>query len=408
MIRQPLALASPCRSESPDVIRQVKAYDGQLVDVRPCSIHGQCSRIFVRNAIRLCLRCNDYVPQDGQSTIITSSNIQTGMPSEPAKMSGDSNGRANDSKPSGIALEGRSRQPLSPHTRPSVRPATRPVSHGRAYAPARHTTRYSPHLRTNVNPIESRTIVPLVWDRAPVWQYGVTTIPERNPEPLRRTLTSLKVSGFNYPTLFIDGDKNWSWWEKEYNLPVVCRYPRIRTYGNWILTLIELYIRNPQADYYAIFQDDFVCSLNLRKYLESIQYPIKGYWNLLTFPVNHIRIRDKIGFSKAQGWRGAGAVALVFNHDALQALLSHGHMADRINPRKPGHDKTRAYRYVDGAVVETLEAVGYSEYVHNPSLIQHTGLRSATGNPRHPLSPSFRGEDFDLLTLLERPSGTET
>lgn len=408
MTRQALTIVSPCTHEGTEIVEKVRAFDGKIVDVRACAVHGQCTRLFVRNIIPLCLRCNDYIPQDGVSTILPSSDNQTGMSSEPAKMSADSNGRANDSKASSIVPEGRSRERLSSGTRPYARPANAHVANGMTYAPsmreraytARRTARYSPTIQTLVNQTESRTIIRRTWDKPPIWQYGVTTVPERNPQPLVRTLNSLKLSGFDHPTLFIDGDKNWTWWEKEFSLPVVCRYPRIRTFGNWILTMIELYIRNPTADFYAVFQDDFVCSKNLRSYLESIRYPDKGYLNLLTFPQNHVRIRDKVGFSRATGWRGAGAVALVFNHDALQALLTHGHMASRINPRKPGHDAARAYRYVDGAIVETMEAVGYAEYVHNPSLVQHTGLRSSTGNPRHPLSPSFRGESFDLMTLL--------
>jgi hypothetical protein len=294
---------------------------------------------------------------------------------------------------------------------PPIRPAANTLGrNARAAIPApirlSRSARYIPVVRVPAPiPMDGRQIERSRYEKPPTWAYGVTTVPERNPEPLTRTLASLQSSGFDKPTLFVDGDRDWKRWEDTFRLPIVCRYPRIRTYGNWVLALIELYIRNPTSDYYAIFQDDFVCSRNLRIYLEKVKYPDKGYWNLYTFPENHIRIRDTLGFSRAAGWRGAGALALVFNHNALQVLLTHGHMASRINPRKPGHDASRAYRYVDGAVVETMEAMGYYEYVHNPSLLQHTGLRSTTNNPRHPQANSFRGEEYNLLDLLEEKRG---
>jgi len=56
--------------------------------------------------------------------------------------------------------------------------------------------------------------------------------------------------------------------------------------------------------------------------------------------------------------------------------------------------------------VTALKKVGWKEYVHNPSLIQHTGKISIIGNGNHPLAPSFKGEEFDALDLLEKEART--
>lgn len=232
------------------------------------------------------------------------------------------------------------------------------------------------------------------------WAYGVTTVPLRRKDLLPRTLASLKTAGFDKPRLFVDGDKDALSWEKEFSLEVTCRYPNIRTYGNWILSLAELYLRNGDADRYAVFQDDFVTYRNLRKYLEKVTYPPKGYLNLYTFPQNQdafprlgqtARFRSGFFQSNQRGW---GALALVFNREAVNILLSSHHMVERVM------DMQRGWRAADGAVVTAMKKAGWKEYVHNPSLVQHTGHISAMRNRQHPDAVSFLGEDYDALEIL--------
>ena len=220
------------------------------------------------------------------------------------------------------------------------------------------------------------------------WSYGVTTVPERINDLLPKTLKSLSDAGFPSPHLFVDRCPNPSIYSK-FNLPSTIHSVNIKTFGNWVTSLWEVYALNPHADRYAIFQDDFVTCLGLRDYLESTEWPGKGYLNLYTFPENHRRIKDKpVGWHRSNQL-GKGAVALVFNRDAVVTLLSSDHMA-----RRPQH-KARGSRYVDGGIVESFKKAGMSEYVHNPSLVQHTGKRSSMGNRVHPMSPSFPGESFD-------------
>jgi hypothetical protein len=232
--------------------------------------------------------------------------------------------------------------------------------------------------------------------RPPKWAYGVTTVPARRDDLLPRTLTSLHAAGFDRPRLFVDGCDDPRSWEREFQLEVTARFPRIRTYGNWVLSLAELYIREPNADRYAVFQDDFVTYRNLREYLTLTQYPERGYWNLYTFPSNQKLCPDD---GRHVGWYesnqlGRGAVALVFNREAVTTLLRHQHMVDRPQ------DSSRGWRAVDGGIVDSMRKAGWKELVHNPSLVQHTGYVSAMGNRPHKLANSFRGEDFDARELL--------
>lgn len=233
------------------------------------------------------------------------------------------------------------------------------------------------------------------------WAYGVTTVPKRRNTLLPRTLESLRAGGFDKPRLFVDGDKDTLSWEAEFKLDVTARYPNIRTFGNWVLSMWELYARNPDADRYALFQDDMVTYRNLRSYLERQNYPEKAYLNLYTFPRN-MRCFPAIGQTgrRNQGWymsnqRGLGAVGLVFSRTAVCTLLASLHMV--LRPQDP----RRGWRAVDGGVVESMKKAGWREYVHNPSLVQHTGTVSSMGNGPHAHAENFLGEDFDALELLD-------
>lgn len=225
------------------------------------------------------------------------------------------------------------------------------------------------------------------------WSYGITTVPKRINDLLPRTIDSLKKGGFNEPHLFVDGGREEDY--KRFNLPTTVRSKNVRTAGNWVLSLIELYALNPTAERFALFQDDFVTYNNVRQYLEGMRYPDKGYLNLYTFPENQsLNTTGQCGWFKSNQC-GRGAVALVFSLEAVTALLGQPYLWTRFQSAKRGHCA------IDGGIVDAMKNVGYSEYVHTPSLVQHTGIESSMGNSRHASAPVWYGEGFDAATLLE-------
>ena len=231
------------------------------------------------------------------------------------------------------------------------------------------------------------------------WEYAVTTVPSRITDLLPRTLQSLADAGFDKPVISVDGPcDNASMGLLEPHT-VICRGRNIRTFAHWHMTLLELYSRNPWSQFYAIFQDDFICVQNLREYLSECTLPDKSYLNLFTFMEN-----DAIVPGKQHGWHeaaraakghqlGRGAVALVFSHAAVEALLAHPHMITRRR------DSLRGHKSLDGAIVEAMNASGWTEYIHYPSLVQHIGEESSMGNRKHPVSKCYI-EEFDPLSLL--------
>ena len=217
------------------------------------------------------------------------------------------------------------------------------------------------------------------------WAYGVTCVPERFADLLPRTLASLAAGGFGRPLLFCDrgGTGTANLLEARFGMPAVVRRGEVGPFGNWALALWELLVREPAAQRYALFQDDVVCVRGLRAYLDRCAYPDgsdgrrPGYWNLMTFLDSDNVVHDpgwvegptlNMGTDpRSTEQSGRGALALVFDREAVFALLGHPGFV-----RKPaGTDQPRAR--IDGCVVSVLNAAGRREYVHGPSLVSHTG-----------------------------------
>lgn len=309
------------------------------------------------------------------------------------------------------------------------------------------------------------------------WACGVTTVPGRRADVLPRTVRSLAAAGFDRPWLFVDGCDDLQGWRREYGLDadrecepahgvraagVTCRYPRVRAYASWVLALAELYYRDPLAERFALFQDDVVCVGGLRAYLEAASAAAwpgsgapgavgKGYWNLWLNPRSEDprvyqggRYRDRFGadrppFLADRSWvgfcpgdqTGQGALGLVFDRPTVRAVLSSWYVVERPTnfaagrgaPPKGSPDERvelspRGYKLVDGGLVDALKPLGYTEYVHHPSLVRHTGVRSTidkrpnvtADDPNHPVKVwreseagrTFPGEDFDAESAWVR------
>lgn len=249
-----------------------------------------------------------------------------------------------------------------------------------------------------------------------VWSYGVMTVPSRRFDLLPKTIDSLKAAGFDRPQLFVDGDSDvGGWWGQTFGLPTTFRSQEINVAGNWHLSALHLLYANPGADYYAVFQDDFVTVRGLKEYLSRNPCPKDGYMNLLTFPAEMERGASILGGKT--GWfptrqNGRGAVALVFPRPVLIAILSASHLANRIT------DPHRGWRLIDGGIVESAKEKGLKEYCHAPGLVRHVG-KVSTMDKRHSAiameardghwvwpeyydRTDFPGEDFDATSLLPR------
>lgn len=240
------------------------------------------------------------------------------------------------------------------------------------------------------------------------WMVGVTTVPQRRTSLLPRTLVSLQRAGFKEYRLFVDGcsPELYTSYKNEFNCQVTLRDTPVGVVGNWILSFYELYHRNSKADRYLMVQDDVLFVRNLRAYLEQSLFPQKGYANLYTMS----RLNEAVIQGKPAGWYqgalcnpgqpwqvGRSAMALVFTNEGATTLLKQESLV--MKPKAAALEI--AQRAIDGGIANAMNTAGWREYIHNPSLVQHLGLRSTLNPPAvHPLALTFPGEDFDARDLL--------
>lgn len=226
------------------------------------------------------------------------------------------------------------------------------------------------------------------------WAYGITTVPNRCQTLLPRTLESLANAGFDRPILFVDGmDENWVPPSKIGGL--VMHHPKVGHIPNWALALSHLYHTKPHAQRYAIFEDDLLATKGLRIYLDR-WYPERGFLNLITHPENLVLTQGIEGWHESNQ-KGRGAVGLVFNRECARSILSSHIFLDHTHHQRP--------EAADYLVIESLNVLGYKEYIHCPTLIQHIGGGQSVLGHQYGEMPGWRGEDFDLTQLDHNKKG---
>ena len=189
-----------------------------------------------------------------------------------------------------------------------------------------------------------------------------------------------------------------------FGAPLIFNDPGVGAFGNWVLAAWQLALRAPNADRYAVFQDDVLACKGLRTYLEKSPYPDKGYLNLYLMDGTISKEGVSWGWLPAHPQeRGKGAQGLVFNNDALHALLAQQYLVDHPKAvRSPTSN-------LDGAVTTALANAGWREWVHYPSLLQHmnegTTIISNRGNHDH-TAPTFPGEGVDIGELIKGATTT--
>lgn len=251
------------------------------------------------------------------------------------------------------------------------------------------------------------------------WSCGVMTCAQRLDTLLAPTLASIRRAGFDELIVFADGvpPERWAGSRFHHERAVLRPDPPVRTAGAWLLTLAELWVRRPDADLFAVFQDDFEMAAGTRELIErdARTLPAKSYLNLLTFMDNEPALTGLT----ARGWRegapeasaanrermargergfqtGRGAVALVLPRAAVIELLSCRELVERFA------DEARGWKRIDGAVVHVLNKARFRELVHNPSLTLHLGVETTIVSPDK--NPRWREGKDGSKTFVESVS----
>lgn len=377
----------PCVNEGA-ILEWCNTCNGESRHVRECDIYDKCTRGYVSNKVRSCVRCaqqsnTQYKPDTTQSPPISI------------------------------------RPVMGPNSRRFLLRKALAEREQRRQEQASNVLPNSPEKKVSGKGVYHRTsemlaISKLKPNKAIKWSYGITTVPQRRTTTLPKTIQSLIMTGFDSPRLFIDVQDEKTYlpdlvkeYQTDFNLPITIRDKNIRTFGNWILALMELYVREPHSDRYALFQDDILACANLREYLEHVEYPKAGYMNLITYIQNDREKQvhaKKLGIDADTmiGWypsnqMGKGAQALVFDRDCVLQILSNHNILKRPQ-------SANGWQNVDGGINEAMKRAGYLEYVHSPSLVTHQQGKTTMG-PTHPQEQppiqSFRGENWNAMEVVD-------
>lgn len=200
------------------------------------------------------------------------------------------------------------------------------------------------------------------------WAVAVTTAPRRDAT-LPICLERLTAAGWNAPTVFIDGAVEFP--QKFSDLPQTRRTPTTGAWPNSYLALLELYLRQPEADAYLLVQDDviFPGTPAVRRYLEAAFWP-GDRPGIVSLFCSSQYTQQQPGWSAIDETWVWGAQALAFHPEVLQQFLTST-MAYEHRRRT---DKPRiGLTHVDVLIGQWAEANDVPVWFPTPSLAQHIG-----------------------------------
>jgi hypothetical protein len=201
------------------------------------------------------------------------------------------------------------------------------------------------------------------------WAVGVTTAPRPHPT-LDACLESLARAGWKSPHVFMDSAVRIP--ESFGHLPGALRSPAVGAWPNHYLSLLELTLRQPDADAFLIVQDDALIydGENVRAYLEETLWPGRRL-PIVSLYCPEPYTAEQYGwhlFRKSWVW---GALALVFPRDTAQRYVR-----DRTICRHRWRSSNGGLLGIDGLIGWWARRRGVPFWFPTPSLVQHIGETS--------------------------------
>ena len=161
--------------------------------------------------------------------------------------------------------------------------------------------------------------LPLERGKVRDWVVGFTTAP-RDESTIEESLESLAAAGWNDPLIFAEPGSPIPDFVKPET--VLFRPQIMGAWPNWLLTVMDLYLRRPHADAYLMVQDDVVYAKGLREYLEEELWPEERLGIVALHTASHLDDVAERGFYPTQpGWGAWGAQAYVIPNAGVRSLM---------------------------------------------------------------------------------------
>jgi hypothetical protein len=195
---------------------------------------------------------------------------------------------------------------------------------------------------------------------------GVTTAPRRQAT-LSDCLASLLRSGWDRLHLFVDGDVTIP---AEFDrFCAVRRNPQVGAWQNYVLSLRQLLILEPDADTLMMVQDDvlFPGFPSIRGYVETMPWPSQAPALVSLYCCADYTAAEP-GWCAWTGTWKYGALAFVFPRELAEAFVTDEHV--RTYGARPTGSGTGG---IDAIVGQWADRAGVSIHRPTPSLVQHIG-----------------------------------
>lgn len=194
---------------------------------------------------------------------------------------------------------------------------------------------------------------------------AITTCPRRDADYLPGTLDSLRAAGFD---------------------PYVCNDPAlIGPYPAFLIALGLLCKRSEAGDLLIVFQDDVRCAKGLAGWLEETTLP-DGVLSLYTSTNQHIR-PGWFPMDELPRFCPYGALGLAFRREVAVQLVDH----PPCRGQKHGTENKVATFCIERKV---------KFWMFSPSLLQHIGEVSMTGDPRGLIPDRVAGQFCEDVAAL--------
>jgi len=259
----------------------------------------------------------------------------------------------------------------------------------------------------------------------PKWTVGVTTTPRQKGYYLDQTLRSLKNAGWTNIIVFAEPN---SIMPDDFEGDVVRRRKQYGDWTNWASGLYELFLSEPDTDYFFMAEDDALVCQGAKKYLEYAIPQLGEFGSLSIYTPSKYRRKVRGFFNCCEGIETWSTVTVVMPHASVWRFFSdpdvqRHRFADIFKVQKEWWLGTPHASYGAGysSIIDTVgntvkdavignwaERTNLPVYYHTPALAEHIGYYSTltddlseVGNGR--MTSDFVGEDNDLRDWMSEP-----
>lgn len=249
------------------------------------------------------------------------------------------------------------------------------------------------------------------------WSVGIITSPRERGYYLDQTLESLSDAGWSESVVFAEPG---STVPDSYKGHVVNRRKKYGDWTNWATGLYELFLSEPDTDYFFMLEDDALLCGGLRDYLEYALPSLGDFGSLSLYTSSKYfkPNRPRMFHNECRGKNTWSTVTVIMSHASVLRFFADLDVQKHrffdifevkegywMNKASYGMGRTSVTDCVgntikDAVIGQWSQKMNLPVLFHTPSLAEHIGRASTlTDDDSTPengrMSKDFVGKDFD-------------